>query len=342
MNNRAVFIDPSSEHFLNDKLFDASDARLNRDGTLLPFERLKKGLNMKGIALHTADKLRDGSERREFNEYWSLGLLTDFQDFINDSAIHLRGFLLMEPPLVQPEIYQALPVLSSVFDRVYLHNTVGDGYSLTGVNVESLRCFDWPQPYDKVLSKYWNNRDRLNKLVIIAGNHKPRSGCSEYYSKRIEAIAALGPKGCIDLYGRGWNRWWGQHARWTKYWRNISTILKIYHGTCDSKWEILSKYRFNLCFENMKMTGYVTEKIFDCFYAGTVPVYLGAPDICNLIPSNAFIDMRNYRSFEEMNDFIVSMSSEDWDKMREAGRDFLNGENGLRYSESLNRIFEIE
>lgn len=41
------------------------------------------------------------------------------------------------------------------------------------------------------------------------------------------------------------------------------------------------------------MTGYMTKKLFDCLYVGTIPLHLGAPDISSLIPPEAYIDCRN-------------------------------------------------
>ena len=338
MNNRAIFIDPSSRDFLQDKLFDGADTRLNRDGTLVPFVKLREDLAAKGIVVHTADKLRDGSERRKLNDYWSLGLIDGYQEFVEDSSVSLRGFILMEPPLVQPHLYADLPKLTTFFDQVFLHNTIGDGYDLTGVNRERLKRFDWPQPYSDILPEYWNRENRLNKLVVIAGSHKPRRGFPELYSKRIEAVAALGPIGGIDLYGRGWNQWWGRDARWLPYWQHQRPIMKNYYGSCTSKWEILSQYRFSLCFENMQMSGYVTEKIFDCFLSGTVPIYLGAPNISDYISEKSFVDMRDFSSFEEMYEAVSSMNMEEWSSMREQGRRFMKGKGGLRHAESLKRI----
>ena len=52
-----------------------------------------------------------------------------------------------------------------------------------------------------------------------------------------------------------------------------------WRGPARSKSETLGRYTFALCFENMVLKGWITEKIFDCFYSGTVPIYLGAPDL---------------------------------------------------------------
>ena len=46
-------------------------------------------------------------------------------------------------------------------------------------------------------------------------------------------------------------------------------------GNIDNKVEWLKSYKFNLCFENSSYPGYLTEKLFDAFMAGCVPIYWG-------------------------------------------------------------------
>lgn len=341
MTTQAVFIDPSSNDFLEDRLFDLDNLNLNRDGTLVPFARLRDHLGGQGIALHTADKLRDGSERREINHYWSLGILKGYQQFLGDSSVRLRGFILLEPPLVQADMYNALHRLTTHFEEVYLHNVIGDGYSLDGVRKECLRQLYWPQPYGDVLPEYWEQKQRHNKLVAIAGNHNPGRRKPELYSERIKAIATLSKRNGVDLFGRGWDRWWSRQSLWSPYWRYRREIFSSYKGSCASKWHVLSNYRFSLCFENMPMTGYVTEKLFDCLYAGTVPVYWGAPNIEDLVPSGAYIDMRRFHTYDAMYDYILSISDKKWQDMREIGKDFLRNRGVTEYQNSLQKIIRV-
>ena len=42
-----------------------------------------------------------------------------------------------------------------------------------------------------------------------------------------------------------------------------------------NKIEWLKSYKFNLCFENSSQPGYLTEKLFDAFMSGCVPIYWG-------------------------------------------------------------------
>ena len=336
---RTVFIDPSYSVYYEDRLFDIANLVLNRDGTLAPFYRLHSALNEQNIEVHTADYLFEGKIKGPVNDYYSLGLLDNYPKLIGRQDIRLRSFLIMEPPVVAPKLYRALPELTRHFERVFLHNTVGDGYSLKGVDQSKLHKLYWPQPYRDVLEPLWKNNDRLKRIVVINGNHIPRSFRGQLYGKRIEAMARLAKLGVVDLYGRGWDQWWSRRSMWPPYWLNYRTLMSIYRGACESKYEVLSRYRFSLCFENMTMNGYVTEKLFDCLYAGAIPLYLGAKDIGSLIPSDVYVDCSLFSSWEEMNDKVMSMSNSEIIAMREAGRAFIQSEEGLKYYNALLGIF---
>jgi len=51
-----------------------------------------------------------------------------------------------------------------------------------------------------------------------------------------------------------------------------------------SKIETLRHYKFTLAFENALARDYVTEKFFDPLVAGSVPIYLGAPNVETFAP----------------------------------------------------------
>ncbi len=65
---------------------------------------------------------------------------------------------------------------------------------------------------------------------------------------------------------------------------------KFQHNTGDiwvkDKNQYLRDFKFNICAENVDADGYVSEKIFDAFASGTIPIYIGAkmcpePEIFN-------------------------------------------------------------
>jgi hypothetical protein len=85
-----------------------------------------------------------------------------------------------------------------------------------------------------------------------------------------------------------------------EYAENIHHISQYYSeiesATCYSSTEILnvfSKYKFIIVMENTHQEGYITEKIFNVFQAGAIPIYDGAPDV------NNFINPKSFLSFNE-------------------------------------------
>ncbi|HQS39488.1 MULTISPECIES: glycosyltransferase family 10 [unclassified Polaromonas] len=334
-----TYVDPPSPAYYEDRLFDISNATLNRDDSLVPYARVRQAFRAAGKDLRTADYLMKAPKGEAVSNYYSLGVLDNYKALLERADVCLKAFIIFEPPVVDPRLYKALPELTAAFETVYVHNTIGDGYSLKGVDLSKLRQLYWPQPRDEVILQCWERSERLDRIVVINGNHIPRKVPHELYSKRIEAMAALAPLGVVDLYGRGWAKWWSRASMWLPYWRNRKTLMSIYKGACDSKYEVLSQYKFSLCFENMAMKGYVTEKIFDCLYSGTIPLYLGAPDIAALVPSNTYVDCRAFKSWSEAYDAMMKITPAEIMKMRNAGRNFIRSEDGLKFYDSLNHVF---
>ena len=90
------------------------------------------------------------------------------------------------------------------------------------------------------------------------------------------------------------------------------------------------------------MDGYITEKLFDCLYAGSIPLYLGAPDVLDYIPAGVFVDCRKYSTWQEMWEDVASMPCDRVDEIRKAGRNFLRSEMANRFYDSIEHICEIK
>lgn len=73
-----------------------------------------------------------------------------------------------------------------------------------------------------------------------------------------------------------------------------------------TKLDIIKRYKFTIAFENAISQDYVTEKFFEPLIVGSVPVYLGAPNIDRFSPGeHAFIDVRDYDSPKSLADAIT-------------------------------------
>ncbi len=78
-----------------------------------------------------------------------------------------------------------------------------------------------------------------------------------------------------------------------------------------SKMDTIAGYKFTIAFENAIARDYVTEKYFDPLIAGSVPIYLGAPNIGNFAPGDkCFINASHWDSPESLARYILSVSGD--------------------------------
>lgn len=108
-------------------------------------------------------------------------------------------------------------------------------------------------------------------------------------SHRLEYISELIEYLPIDSYGN-WRR---------------NCVLDEDKGYI-TKLDIIKQYKFTIAFENAVSQDYVTEKFFEPLTVGSVPIYLGAPNIETFSPGeHTFIDVRDYTSPKDLADDIM-------------------------------------
>lgn len=103
-------------------------------------------------------------------------------------------------------------------------------------------------------------------------------------------------------------------------------LINVFRGELKplEKFDVIKNYNFYYCYENSTdINGYISEKIFDCFYNGLVPIYWGAPNIGELIPYNCYIDGSKYESEEELYSFIKTMKYDQYRSYLEEANRFL-------------------
>jgi hypothetical protein len=162
---------------------------------------------------------------------------------------------------------------------------------------------------------------------ILAGWKCPLSllrelSFGDLYGER-RAIAREADKylpGFLDVFGAGWN---GEQISWCPLYPNRP--YRCWRGnTTVSKHELSAEYRFVMAYENFRgRRGYISEKIFDAFQAGSVPVYLGEERIAEFVPREAFVDAQNFRTRRELLTYLQSCPEFEWREMREAGQNLL-------------------
>lgn len=204
--------------------------------------------------------------------------------------------------------------------------------------------FYWPNTYCGLgPALEWNKRQLLaiiagNKQRILVNEQKPLKNMrrmakrlvweylhfsdsifrfEDLYHRRIEAICYFADVPGFELFGTGWDQ---QRGLDNTHWQ---IIQRLRPASVEDKLDTLRHFRFALCFENCVFPGYVTEKIFDCFLAGCIPVYLGAPDITDFIPKESFIDFREFGNYIELDRFLRGMTEVQARSYLDAAREFL-------------------
>jgi hypothetical protein len=78
-----------------------------------------------------------------------------------------------------------------------------------------------------------------------------------------------------------------------------------------TKLDILSKFKFNICFENTLHPGYYTEKLIHAKAAFTVPIYYSDKNIEKDFNTNSFLNLNDFESMEHFCDRILEINSND-------------------------------
>jgi hypothetical protein len=336
----SLFIDPFSNHFRQDRLFEPSLGRFNGEGILEPWIYLRSWFAERGIRVFTADRLVSGEQSSEINVYMSFGLQEDIRSLAARPDVVMSAFFAFEGPIVEPSIYRNLNWVKDYCKRIYSFSDEASLAPFLNGRVELLP-FCIPSPVESVDEQAWRAGGR-KFMMMINGNKRPRLYVHELYTERLRALKFFGEFDEIDLYGIGWDvppyrmgKTWmpysfqrlhralqsaGDHLRPDPL---LAAARLRWRGAVEEKTPVLSRYTFALCFENQILKGWITEKIFDCFRAGTVPVYWGASDIEHHVAPEAFIDMRHFGGYGELREFLHALSPAEIEAYRTAGREYL-------------------
>lgn len=191
-------------------------------------------------------------------------------------------------------------------------------------------------------NKYWRQRawSRVSSLRdgLRVIRHEFRRQLSptfrlfrdlQLHDARLEVLEQLAQRGGVDIYGSDWDRFDHLPMKWQD---RLKPLKDRFLGPCDEKIAVMMRYRFGIAFENAGYPGYLTEKIIDAMAAGTVPVYLGAPDVSDHIPASCFVDVRKVGSAVAVCERLSCMSDMEAEAIRDAGITFMRSSQGDRHT----------
>ena len=306
-------------HLTRDRLFE-----LHRDDCLAAFRALKAEVDQRGGICHTHDWFQTERLVPEIVIFMDIPieklpvLLGPWDERVR------RWVILQEPPIIIPRNYEL--ERHEEFERVFTWDD-----KLLGST--RYRKLNYGHQLPAAIPRKAFDTKKL--CVMVAGNRRSTHP-QELYSERERVVRwfELSHPADFDLYGFGWDRRVFGGNRLMRGLNRLGWLARLtarrypsWRGTVQEKHSVLQQYRFAICYEDCRdLYGYITEKIFDCFFAGCVPVYWGADNITDHIPAGCFVDRRTFSSNEEMYCFMKSLPEERYDEYLDAIERFITGE----------------
>ncbi|RLA80155.1 MAG: hypothetical protein DRG78_11535 [Epsilonproteobacteria bacterium] len=263
--------------------------------------------------------------------YFDVPKILPLVDDISKSFLFVIENNLIRPDNHKKEVYK-------YFNKVFtLYDDMSDEINFFKINLSFL----FPNSINKDLLI----KEKLCTL-ISANKNSPVKNINELYSERKIAIRWFEKNypNDFDLYGIGWDKYKFSGPKIIRVFNRIPLIGKYYakltkqnfssyQGMVDNKKDVMERYKFSICYENLKdVPGYITEKIFDSFFAGCVPIYWGANNITDYIPKDCFIDKRDFNSYEKLYEFMINMTDEDYLKYLVNIENYLNSDQSYPFS----------
>jgi alpha(1,3/1,4) fucosyltransferase len=311
-------------NYRNNSLFLSGPGENNGE-FYLPYAKLRERFLASGIELNTPDL---NSGRR-----------VEFELHINcrHQKPQSRAFVyLFENPLIRP-LNRDLRALSN-----YARWFTWDSELLN--DPRSIRLF-YPNKIEVNEGPSAESRDLF--CVLVASNKALAvSDERSQYEERVKIINWYEKNAPNDfhLFGAGWDRPAALSGRWGRIYNQIQKCLtrfrprkssfKTWRGRIENKMEVLKRARFCIAHENCRdLPGYITEKLFDCFRAGCVPIYIGPKDIHDYVPGECFIDGRQFNNTAELDNFLHSIDDTNYKKYQENIYMFLVSEEAKQFSQ---------
>ena len=295
-------------------IFDRSHPA-NRDDCFAPYAGLKQEFHRRGIDINTVDEANGAALDFELH-----------QDVQPTSDAAIAYLLMFETEFVKPENGDAQQW--EKYRKIFTWNdTLVDGKRFIKMN--------FPNPLAAYPADGFSHRERF--CCLISGNRTLDSHDERIlYPERVNAIRWFenhAPDD-FDLFGVGWDMpvvhsgWTGKVER--RLWKLLKQVITLrpfpsYRGKVAHKRDVLQHTRFAICYENVRdFKGYITEKIFDCFFSGCVPVYWGADNIHDYVPANCFVDRRKFKHTSDVYAFLKSMPEVDFIAYQQNMAEYLN------------------
>ena len=184
---------------------------------------------------------------------------------------------------------------NSVKIAIFTENKIPDlneaDYAIGQSHINYLdRCFKFPI-FLWIINDFKNVREKVLKSPIrnkfcaaVITNSKTTDGFRMKFINELEKYKS------IDMGG--------------KYKNNIG-------GPVKNKKQFFTSYKFSISIENSEGDGYLTEKIIDSFYSGTIPIFYGDYMLDEYINPKTYILIKGEKDIKEKIEYIKKIDNDD-------------------------------
>ncbi|MBU1107597.1 MAG: hypothetical protein KKB51_13080 [Candidatus Riflebacteria bacterium] len=312
--------------YQNNRVFDLTSEIYNRDNCAVPFAMLRDKFAQRGYDLSTQDI--NGVNESECVIY------LDMPKTLPETTSVAKSFLLIyETDVIAPKNWDMNK--HKLFRKIFTWND-------SMIDRQKYFKMNWSYVLPQEIEYLPENKTKF--CCLIAGNKSSRHEL-ELYSARVEAIRWFEKhhSELFDLFGIGWNEIQLPGNRFFESYKLLKLVKNFlslfadkypsYRGKIKHKLQTLRQYKFSICYENARdIPGYITEKIFDCLFAGCIPVYWGCNNITEHIPADCFIDKRKFSSYQQLFEYMSGMTDEAYAKYINSTQNFLRNAAARQFS----------
>jgi len=182
--------------------------------------------------------------------------------------------------------------------------------------------------------------------LINANKAFPIPLSTDLYRERINVIRwyeKYAPQ-YFSLFGLGWSKpspALNTIQKLTRRFKRLATQIygykpfPSYTGEVEDKLSIYRKSKFAYCYENVAdLPDYISEKIFDCLFAGCVPIYWGSNTINERIPSACYIDRRQFKDTADVHQFLLNINDQKYQAYQDSIKLFLLSKDAMKFDTS--------
>ena len=326
----AVYMNRPSEKWLFDKAYDNLDA-INIVQSQKHWIDLKILFETNNCILTTWSNVIENDLKPDYVLFVDIPLIPIFLIKLLSNKQFSPILFLSEPPSIR--FWGYWKILQSQFRLVFDWSSP-EGDTDSRVRLPHPACFDFHN------KKPFELKHKSKFATMITAN-KPSNHSKSLQKHREHVIKWFNNNHSqnFDLFGAEWDVSVSKYRaiRFIRKMLNISennstSVRHVYRGTVENKWDTMSAYKFVFTFENSGYPNLITEKIFDAIYAGSVPIYFGAPNITDYINSSLFIDYKDFENMENLYDYLINLTDDAYLSYIESGKSFFESLEYHRFS----------